>query len=269
VPAAATLAEALAPLRADPARAAVLLDVDGTLAPIVRHASDAHVNETTRGLVIRVARRYGLLACVSGRRAADARRIVGIGSLLYLGNHGGEILRPGATEPEMDPDLARWGQRIREFAERALEGELRRLRVRSEDKAVIAAFHWRGAPDEEAARSAVAEVARQAEEEGFATHWGRKVLEVRPPVRLDKGAGIVALLRDAGMSSALYAGDDATDLDAFRGLEELVASGLLETAVRVGVGSDEGPSEIIAAADVVVEGPAGVHSMLEALLEHG
>jgi trehalose 6-phosphate phosphatase len=267
VTAAAALTEALAPLRADPPHAAVLLDVDGTLAPIVRHASDARVPEPTRALLIRVARRYGLIGCVSGRRAADARGIVGIGPLLYIGNHGGEVLRPGATEPEMDEELAVWGRRIQEFAARAWRDEVRRTRVRVEDKAVIVAFHWRGTPDEDAARRAVEEIARRAETEGFATHWGRKVLEVRPPVRLDKGAGIVALLRDAGMRSALYAGDDSTDLDAFRGLEELTAMGALESAVRVGVRSDEGPSAISEAADVVVDGPVGVRHMLEALLE--
>jgi trehalose 6-phosphate phosphatase len=263
---AATLAEALAPVRREPERAAVLLDVDGTLAPIVRHASDAHVPESTRALLIKVARRYGMVACVSGRRAADARRIVAIGSLVYVGNHGGEVLRPGATEPEMDPESGAWARRVQEFAGRAGE-EARRARVRIEDKAVIAAFHWRGTPDEDAAHAVVRTLAKRAEDEGFATHWGRKVLEVRPPVRLDKGAGVVSLLEHAGLSAALYAGDDATDLDAFRGLGELVEAGALEHAVRVGVRSEEGPSEIAEEADVVVDGPAGVRSMLEALLE--
>src|SRR3954468_7593047 len=98
---AATLDEALAPLLADPSRAAVLLDVDGTLAPIVRHADDAHVPEPTRAPLIAIARRYGLVACVSGRRAATARRIVAIGSITYVGNHGGELLRPGQRAPEL------------------------------------------------------------------------------------------------------------------------------------------------------------------------
>src|SRR4051812_26180553 len=94
VPAAATLAEALEPLRADPARAAVLLDVDGTLAPIVRHAADAQVPEPTRAPLIEVAKRYGVVACVSGRRAATARQIGAIGSVAYIGNHGGGRPRP-------------------------------------------------------------------------------------------------------------------------------------------------------------------------------
>src|SRR3954469_8911325 len=146
VSAALTLAEALEAVRADPSRSAILLDVDGTLAPIVRHADDAHVPEVTRTQLIAVSRRYALVACVSGRRAATARRMVSIGSIAYVGNHGAEILPPGGTVPDVDPDFARAGERVHTFRDEVLDGELHRLRVRAEDKDQIAAFHWRGAP---------------------------------------------------------------------------------------------------------------------------
>src|SRR6185312_11128909 len=96
--------------------------------------------------------------------------------------------------------------------------------------------------DEEGAQAVIESVAVRAEKAGFITHWGRKVLEIRPPVRIDKGAGVMSLLRDRDLAAALYAGDDTTDLDAFRGLTQLVEQGRLGTAVRVGVRSDEGPS---------------------------
>jgi trehalose 6-phosphate phosphatase len=262
----ARLADALGPLRADPSRAAVLLDVDGTLAPIVRYTEDAHVPEATRGLLIELARRYAIVACVSGRRASDARRIVAIGTISYLGSHGTELLRAGWTEPRLDPAVRDWSRRIQEFGHEADTAELRRLRVRIEDKGSIVAFHWRGAPDEEAARAAIDAIAARAEQGGLRTHWGRKVLEVRPPVRMDKGAGIVAFLEDAELDAAVYVGDDATDVDAFRGLAELVAAGRLKHAVRVCVRSDEGPSDLAAEADVVVEGTDGVRELLDALL---
>jgi len=263
---AATLDEVLAPLRADPARAAVLLDVDGTLAPIVRHADDAHVPEPTRARLIAIARRYGLVACVSGRRAATARRIVSLGSITYVGNHGTEVLRGGATEPDVDPEAAAWGRRVRRFADEAMaDPALHRLRVRGEDKDVIFAFHWRGAPDEAAAEETVRAVAARAQDAGFATHWGRKVLEVRPPVELHKGKGIERLLRDADIDVALYAGDDLTDIDAFRALRDAVERGRLQGAVCVGVRSDETPAELEESADLMVDGPPGVRTVLEAL----
>jgi trehalose 6-phosphate phosphatase len=270
---AATLVEALEPLRADPAHAAVLLDIDGTLAPIVRHAADAHVPEATRTLLIEISKRYRLVGCVSGRRAATARQIVAIGSIAYVGNHGGELLRPGATRVELDPDLTAWSERVGEFAARMDTPELQRARVRGEDKDAIAAFHWRGAPDEEAAAALVRDIARRAQEEGFAVHWGRMVLEVRPPVALDKGLGVSALLqsavdRDHGapIKSALYVGDDSTDVDAFRALGALVEAGTLERAVRVAVGSEETPPELIEQADLIIDGQGGVRALLQALL---
>jgi trehalose 6-phosphate phosphatase len=261
------LSEALAPLQADPSRAAILLDIDGTLAPIVRHAEDAHVPEKTRAALIAVARRYGVVACISGRTASDARRVVSIGSIAYVGNHGGEVLRPGAAKPEVEPEFAHWSRRVQQFAARAGNAELQRLRVRTEDKGAIVAWHWRGAPDEEAARAAVERVAEAAKGAGLEPHWGRKVLEVRPPVRVDKGGAIQRLLRDVDVDAALYAGDDVTDLDAFRALGQLVGSGRLKAAVRVGVRSDEGPPEIARQADLVVDAGDGVRALLAALIE--
>jgi trehalose 6-phosphate phosphatase len=262
---AAPLAEALEPLRCEPSRAAILLDVDGTLAPIVRHADDAHVPEPTRAPLIAVAKRYGLVACVSGRQAAIARRIVSLGTITYVGNHGAEILRGGATEVEYDPEVASWGRRVQDFGRGAMTDELRRLRVREEDKGAIVALHWRGAPDEAAAEAAVIAVGEAARTAGLWTHAGRKVLEIRPPVALDKGRGITRLLDGVDLGAALYVGDDVTDLDAFAALRALRADGMLTTALCVGVASDETPPALAESADLLVDGPAGVRALLSML----
>jgi trehalose 6-phosphate phosphatase len=263
----AVLSEALAPLRANPSRSAILLDIDGTLAPIVEKAADAHVPEATRQLLIRVARRYAVVACVSGRQASDARAMVAIGSITYIGSHGAELLRAGGTEAVLDPELENWVRRIHEFGREADTSDLRRRRVRIEDKGPIVAFHWRGAPDEDAARAAIDAIASRADNAGLRTHWGRKVLEVRPPVRIDKGAGIASFLANEEVENAVYVGDDATDLDAFRALTELADEARLQLAVRVGVRSEEGPTEITSEADIVVDGTKGVQSVLSLLAE--
>jgi trehalose 6-phosphate phosphatase len=263
----ATLTELLRPLKAEPERSAVLLDVDGVLAPIVQHPDDAHMPESTRRPLIDVAKRYAVVACVSGRRAPDARRIVALGSIAYLGSHGSELLLPGSTAPQLDRELQAWSRRVQAFARQAFGDDLQRLRMRLEDKEAIAALHWRGVPDEEQAEAAAQAVARAAQEAGFATHWGKKVLEIRPPVRIDKGAGIVHLLRDRDLAAALYVGDDVTDVDAFRGLTELVERGRLGHAVRVGVRSEEGPREVEQEADAMVDGTDGVRELLYSLLD--
>jgi trehalose 6-phosphate phosphatase len=245
----------------------VLLDIDGTLAPIVDNAADAHVPETTRQLLIAVANRYALVACVSGRRASEARAMVSIGTISYLGSHGIELLRAGWTEAVLDKGVEDWVRRIHEFGREADTADARKLRVRLEDKGAIVAFHWRGAPDEEAARAAIDAIAQRAEAAGLRTHWGRKVLEVRPPIKIDKGAGIISFLREAddGIDTALYVGDDSTDLDAFRALTQLQQEGQLTRTIKVGVGSEEGPSAITGEADLVVNGTEGVRELLSVL----
>ena len=256
------IAELLEPLRADPPAAAVLFDIDGTLAPIVRHASDATVPEQTRMRLIELAKRYGTVACVSGRSAAVARQMVAIGSIAYIGNHGSELLAPGSTEAIVDPQVARWAGRVREFADRADTPALQQLRLRREDKGAIVAFHWRGAPDESAAQVAAAALELAALDAGLETHRGRKVLEIRPPVPIDKGRGIRSLLREAPPAAALYVGDDSTDVDAFAGLRDVVGEG----AVCVGVRSEETPQALEEAADAMVDGPQGVRELLDLLL---
>jgi trehalose 6-phosphate phosphatase len=258
--------EALRPLTADPAQSALFFDVDGTLAPIVHRAQDAQVPKETSLLLARLSKRYARVACISGRAAADVRRLVGVGGIAYAGSHGAELLEPNASNPRTAPEFQRWEPDVKAFVRERDTPELRALRVRIEDKGPIMTFHWRGAPDEEAARARVEALAEEAEAAGLWTHWGRKVLEIRPPVPLDKGTGIVRLLRDADLDTAMYVGDDNTDLDAFRGLRELVEHGRLGRAVLVGVRSDETPPGIEREADVVVDGTGGVIALLEALL---
>ena len=255
----------LAPLTDDPSRAAVFCDVDGVLAPIVARAEDAHVREETSLVLGRLARRYACVACISGRSATDVRRLVGVGGIAYAGSHGAELLEPGASAPRTIPAFKSWEQRVKRFARSRDTRELRLVRVRIEDKGPIVAFHWRGAPDEDAARTQLEGPAAEAETAGFATHWGRKVLEVRPPVPIDKGRAVRELVDTAGARAALYAGDDVTDLDAFNTLDELERQGHLDAAVRVGVASDEGPHAIVERADLVVEGVGGFAQVLAAL----
>jgi trehalose 6-phosphate phosphatase len=254
--------EALRPLTADPGKSALFFDVDGTLAPIVHRAQDAQVPKETSLLLARLSRRYARVACISGRAAADVRRLVGVGGIAYAGSHGAELLEPNASRPRMAPEFQRWEPDVKAFVRERDTPELRALRVRIEDKGPIMTFHWRGAPDEDAARARVGALAEEAEAAGLWIHWGRKVLEIRPPVPIDKGQAVRELVVGR---AALYAGDDVTDLDGFAALRELVDRGELETAVTVGVRSEEGPGEIVEEADLVVDGIEGMQSVLAEL----
>jgi trehalose 6-phosphate phosphatase len=258
--------ELLAPLRDRPDRAVVSCDIDGTIAPIVARPEDASVPASTRELLANLQRRYALVICLSGRRAADARRVVGIGSLDYIGNHGLERLRPGAGPADTQPAAASHKAAVRGFAAETYSSELRKAGIRLEDKDAIWSFHWREAADPVAAEAVLQDVAAAAKSRGLVPHWGRKVLEIRPPIAFDKGTALADALDEVDAEAALYGGDDSTDLDAFRKLRELSSIGKLKHAVCVGVTSDEGPPKIADEADLVVEGPDGFRELLAALL---
>jgi trehalose 6-phosphate phosphatase len=254
--------ELLRPLAAAPERGALFFDVDGTLAPIVARPRDASVSDGVRDALTRLGASYGMVACVSGRQALDARDTVGVASITYVGNHGAELLSPSDHVPRVPDEVARAGERVRVFADSAFTDDLEQAGVRFEDKQSIAAFHWRGAPDEAAAQAALRGVEAEALRHGLASHWGRKVLEIRPDLQLDKGTAIETLLTAGEIDSALYAGDDLTDLDGFAKLRELRSSGDLDHAVRVGIASEEGPEAIVEEADIVVSSPDEMAELL-------
>lgn len=257
----------LGPLRADPGRAAVLTDVDGTLAAIAERPEGAAVPERASDLLRGLSERYGMVGCVSGRRAKEARRLVGVAEISYAGNHGLELLLPGEEEPQPDPSLLGRERDAAEFAAGLGGGELAELGLRLEDKGPIQALHWRGAADERAAEARAQEIAARAGRAGLDARWGRKVLELRPVGGGGKDTAVAALLAADGVSAAVYAGDDRTDLDAFRRLRELRDEGELELAVCVGVVSEEGPTQLGEESDLTVDGPGGWLEILGRLAE--
>jgi trehalose 6-phosphate phosphatase len=227
---AATLLDRLA---AEPDRAAILLDVDGVLAPIVDVPTDAAVPAETKAELRRLHGRYALVACVSGRPGSDARRVVGLDELVYVGEHG----------LELEPEAERWRERLLRLGETVDWDDVER-------KPLTISFHYRRAEDEQEARRFLEAVAARARAEGFVARFGRKVLELRPPLDAHKGTAVTRLLGERGLQRALFAGDDTTDLDAFAALAGL------ELGVRVAIASPEGPPELGEAADLVVGSPA-------------
>jgi trehalose 6-phosphate phosphatase len=236
-------AELLAPLARAPERTALVLDVDGTLAPIAPRPELAAVPVATLSELARLVARYLLVACVSGRDGEDARRLVGVPGIEVVGNHG----------LELDPRAHELAAGIARFRET--------VGLPVEDKGLSLTYHFREAEDEAAARATLAEVAARAQAEGLDARWGRMVLEIRPRVDADKGTAVRALLERSSARLGLYAGDDTTDLDGFAGLR---AAGL-ERAVCVAVASEEGPDKLRDSADLVVGGPPELVGVLRLL----
>jgi trehalose 6-phosphate phosphatase len=236
-------ADPLAPLRAAPDRSALVFDVDGTLAPIVARPELAQVPATTRVELERLATRYLLVAFVTGRSGPEAEALVCVRGARYVGNHG----------LELDPRAAELVPAIAAFRDA--------VGLEVEDKGLTLSYHYREAEDEAQARVALENVAEHARAAGLVPRWGRKVLEIRPPVKADKGTAVQALLASVPARCGLYAGDDTTDLDAFAGL----AQAGLEHIVRIAVESEEGPGDLVAAADLTVSGPDELTRLLATL----
>ena len=228
---AATSDALLEHVTAAPEEAAIFLDFDGVLAPIVQRPENAYPPAETRTELLRLTGRYPLVAVVSGRAGDDVRERVAVDGIVYVGSHG----------LELDRQADRWRQQIVDFSGAApwppSETELKGLSV---------AFHYRHRVDEQAAVLELEELAERAHEEGLVARFGRKVLEVLPPVGSNKGTAVRHLLDGAGLSRALVAGDDVTDLDAFRAVEEL------EHKIRVAVLADESPSLLADHAELVL-----------------
>ncbi len=221
----------LALLAARPTEAGLFLDFDGVLAPIVERPEDAAPPPETRAELERLAARYALVAVVSGRAGEDVRARIGVEGVVCVGSHG----------LELEPQAERWSRAVAVFAAGAPWPQ-----EDVEVKGPAVAFHFRNRTDEQEAVRELDAIAEDAVCQGLVARYGRKVLEVLPPVNANKGTAVRRLLEEHGLQRALAAGDDTTDLDSFAALDGL------EVAVRVAVSSAEGPDALLEAADLVV-----------------
>jgi trehalose 6-phosphate phosphatase len=198
-------------------------DVDGTLAPIVAHPSLAQVPEATRRIIASLVTRPGVIVIlISGRAASDARRVVGVERVWAVGNHGAEVIDP-AGDATVDATVSRYAGAVARTAQ-TLEPLVASIRgVLLEDKTWTLSIHYRGADGDVVPRlRGIVESVAAAR--GLIVTEGKKVLEIRPPVGVNKGTAISRLVGDLGGfthgASVLFAGDDITDEDAFRFLRE-------------------------------------------------
>ena len=234
----------LARLAAEPATTGLFLDFDGVLAPIVARREDAEISPETRAELVRLATRYALVAVVSGRAADDVRDRVGVDGVVCVGTHG----------LELEPEAERWRKPLAGFAA-AAPWPAHAVEL----KGLALAFHFRDRDDEAEAVRELDAIADRARAEGFLTRYGRRVLEVLPPVSADKGTAVRRLLDEHHLRRALAAGDDTTDLDSFAALDGL------DVAVRVAVASAEAPQALLDAADLVVGSPDEFLTLLRQL----
>jgi trehalose 6-phosphate phosphatase len=253
----------LAALLAEPARALIALDFDGTLAPIVADPTQARATVTAVEALHRLAGLAGTVAIITGRPAADAAAFAGVAAVpevIVLGHYGMQRWERGRlSSPAAPPGLA--------VARADLPAVLASAGADPgtwiEDKGEALAVHTRRAtqpqPELDRLRGPLTELAART---GLAVEPGRLVLELRPP-GADKGQALLDLAAERSPAAVLFCGDDLGDLPAFQAGRELRADGT--PGLLVASGSAETPEPIMADADLVVSGPTGVAELLAGL----
>jgi len=245
----------LAPFAERPALAAVVLDFDGTLSPIVDVAAEARPVDGAVELLDRLAGRLGLVAVMSGR-PVDFLRLLLPPSVALSGLYGLEVIRDGVRRDL--PGAGAWREVVADVARISVDRGPEGMVV--EPKGLSLTLHYRTRPD--VAPAVVAWAENQAARSGLVARPAKMSVELHPPIAADKGTALEALT--AGLAAVCYAGDDQGDLPAFDALDRLAAAGV--HTLRVAVASPEAPPELVERADLLVDDPGGVVALLRRLV---
>jgi trehalose 6-phosphate phosphatase len=255
-------------VRGAPRATSLFCDIDGTISPIARRPADAFVPERFRDVLTGLVQRLGSVAVVTGRAVADGRRMVDVDGATYVGTHGLEVMDPfGVTCPE--PRAERFVEAVQEtatLAARELEGAVEGVVL--ENKRTVLAIHYRLAPDPDRARhEIVARVVDRARARGLAISTGHFLYEVRPPVPVTKGTATRRLLREDDFVTAVFCGDDLTDVTGFEAVHQWAAGDARRLACAVAAVTPETPRPVLDESDVRVQATPGMYEVLRRLLE--
>jgi trehalose 6-phosphate phosphatase len=248
-------AELFSGFRADPGTSGVFTDFDGTLSQVVADPAAARPVPGAVEVLHALAAAYARVAVISGRPVEFL--VDTFGPQLFLsGLYGLEEVRDGVRMEH--PDAARWRSVIDEVVREAADSAPRGARI--EPKGLSVTVHYREHPEQ---RGAIEDWVRAAAgRHGLDVRPARQSVELHPPVDADKGTVLGTV--SAGLDRVCFLGDDIGDLPAFTALDQLRGAGI--ATVKVGVVGSETPPEVLAAADLTVEGPAGALSLLRSLL---
>jgi trehalose 6-phosphate phosphatase len=242
-----------------PARTVVLADFDGSLSAIVPDPPGARPLAGVVDALAALVPHYRRVGIVSGRPVDFLVEQLPVDGLVLVGQYGLERWEAGAIV--VDPRAVPYRDAIAAVAD---EAEVRLPGIYVERKGTTAVtLHWRA--DADRADEVLAVAAELGVRHGLdAPQRGRKAVELRPPVPVDKGVAVAELVADA--ATGAFAGDDAGDLPAFAALDAAAREGRLEHAVRIGVLSPEAPPALRDAVDLAVDGPEGLLALLQAVV---
>lgn len=242
-------------------RFGLITDVDGTISRLVDEPDAATIVPRSRAALASLQQKLPLVAVVSGRAAADVAQRVGLPGLVYVGNHGLERWENGRLFPLADiapyrPALERAKTAVEQIAPDGMWVE---------DKGATLSIHYRLTADPGATyQQYKPQIAAMAAAEGLRFFEGRLIFELRPPVEAHKGTAFTALVEEYGLDTAVFLGDDVTDVDAMKAAHELRKNGRCYT-LTIGVRTDHTPASVLAHSDFLADDVDDVADLLDFL----
>ena len=241
----------------------LLLDFDGTVSEIAPTPEQAVLSKAVTASLQGLSESLKLVAMISGRSVRELREKVGLEGLVYVGNHGAEVLEGDVLS--IAPGLGGYPERIR--------WALDRLRARVQTPGLIwtnkhysASVHYRLAKDpDKARRTLLNAVGSEGDMEGLEVFWGKRVMEIRASVGVHKGHAVRKLVKERRLGSAMVLGDDVTDVDALKGLKELGEETGVDGA-GIAVLHDDSPADLLRWSDYTLRGVGEVETFLAWLL---
>jgi len=252
----------------------LITDVDGTISEIASCPEAARVSPICREQLAILTKRLELVAAISGRPALDAKEMIGVDGMVYVGNNGLDQWQVGVLQ---------FVEGVKEYAAKViaaldeLMGSLTVEGISFENKGVALSVHYRRSPDRESARKCILEkIAASSIARDFRIQEGKMVVELRPPVEMNKATAVEALMKSYNLRGGIYVGDDISDVDAFRAMQQESSGQALRQAqgernryrpasfkgLAVGVISEETPQQLEKEADFTLNGVADVERFL-------
>lgn len=240
-------------------RFGLITDIDGTISPTTATPSQATVSPAIQSQLAALCHSLSMVAVISGRAVADARRLVGLEDIVYMGNHGLERWVEGQTE------LTHTARDCPLIIKTAL-GELNPLLagedILIEDKGASAAIHYRtSAHPETTHRHIMAAINKSEKATQLRAVPGRMSVNLIPQLEMNKGTAVLELIIDYNLSAAVYIGDEPTDIDAFKAVRKGNGAGF--KGIAIAVLSEEAPPELAEEANYTLKDVAEVEKFLK------
>ncbi len=251
---------ALLKLKNEPHLTGIATDFDGTVSEIMPVQAQATINKKSKALLAKLENNYRIVAVVSGREVKQLAGLVGLNGLYYVGNHGAEYLSNGYYC--IAGEALKYKPEIENIHKTALN-HFNSNSYYIDYKKFSLAVHYRRHPNPKQAKEELLETLSPLTKPGLKLSQGRMVYDVSVK-SINKGLAVEHIVDEFNLANFIFFGDDKTDVDAFKKMNELKNKGL--NVIKVALASNESPPDLLEHADLTVDSVEEVNKLFETLL---